>query len=470
VRIFLVRVGIDQAFGGWNAPIDPESNEFVYVPIPEAAGTQFQPGMRESYGAFRNALRAFAAARSNLAPGTCETPGELGARCPHLDPDFAHLTYGDNGARRGKGMSELGLRDGIAFYAGLRPVRAWPQRLVYALIGFYRVDEVLRVAAVPRNRWTENAHTRRLDHSADDIVVRALPGESGRLRRALPIGEYRNGAYRVTDALLRAWDGLSCHDGFIQRSAVPPEFVAPERFMRWFEAQSPALLQANNPPTDGAIASSAARVSTSTVAADGEAPVVLVHLRQPRRTDPAESRTDPLYEFGSFGLTGCHGCNLLHDQRAEGARLGFVQPGPGEMRLVLLTPRVRVIDHGVRREATWSATEKPLRFEDGVVLIDQGGNSAVRGMRALLEHVARDSWVAKFSSKFRSRTRPLPPALARAVVAAWNGCVSTSGDPATQYWETMPEPPPRKDSNRRSTRQRLLDGARGSRPSTRRCR
>ena len=32
-------------------------------------------------------------------------------------------------------------------------------------------------------------------------------------------------------------------------------------------------------------------------------PVILVHLRQPRSV-LGESRTDPLYEFGSFGLTG----------------------------------------------------------------------------------------------------------------------------------------------------------------------
>jgi hypothetical protein len=30
-----VRVRIDQAFGGWNAPVDPDTHEFVYVPIPD---------------------------------------------------------------------------------------------------------------------------------------------------------------------------------------------------------------------------------------------------------------------------------------------------------------------------------------------------------------------------------------------------------------------------------------------------
>ena len=36
MRGYLIRIGVDQAFGGWNAPMDPETNEFVYVPIPES--------------------------------------------------------------------------------------------------------------------------------------------------------------------------------------------------------------------------------------------------------------------------------------------------------------------------------------------------------------------------------------------------------------------------------------------------
>jgi hypothetical protein len=34
MRAYLVRIGVDQAFGGWNAPMNPETREFVYVPIP----------------------------------------------------------------------------------------------------------------------------------------------------------------------------------------------------------------------------------------------------------------------------------------------------------------------------------------------------------------------------------------------------------------------------------------------------
>lgn len=43
-------VGIDQAFGKWNASIDAETGAFVYVPIPEKSGTAFQPEMATDYG------------------------------------------------------------------------------------------------------------------------------------------------------------------------------------------------------------------------------------------------------------------------------------------------------------------------------------------------------------------------------------------------------------------------------------
>ena len=48
VNGLLVRVGIDQASGGRNAPVDERTNEFVYVPIPE-----------NRYGLRRNLARRY---------------------------------------------------------------------------------------------------------------------------------------------------------------------------------------------------------------------------------------------------------------------------------------------------------------------------------------------------------------------------------------------------------------------------
>lgn len=246
MRATLVRVGVDQTAGGWNAPVDPASGAFVYVPIPDDG--PFHAGMRRPYRELQAPLDAFAAARGRAGDDALALPPALARRAMHLDPDFEHLTYGDNGDRRGRGVSELARGDVVAFFAGLRPLgAAGPGTLCYGLIGLYRVAEVLRVPAIARDRWRENAHTRRRRHHPGDVVVRAEPGASGRLRRALPIGELRAGAYRVTRPLLAAWGGLSCRDGYLQRSAVPPMIGDPRRFLAWFDAQRPDLVAANNP-------------------------------------------------------------------------------------------------------------------------------------------------------------------------------------------------------------------------------
>lgn len=107
-------------------------------------------------------------------------------------------------------------------------------------------DEVVLPATIPADRHRENAHTRKLKIGAPDIVVRAKPGLSGRLMRCVPIGEWRNGAYRVTNHFLEEWGGLSVKDGFIQRSVRPPSFLDAKRFYRWFLKQDVDLLQRNN--------------------------------------------------------------------------------------------------------------------------------------------------------------------------------------------------------------------------------
>src|SRR5438132_9596552 len=79
MRGILVRVGIDQAFGGWNAPVDPVSLEFAYVPIPD--GPQ-RPGLETTYSAIMPALARF---------DRISLPAALKDRATHLDPDFERL-------------------------------------------------------------------------------------------------------------------------------------------------------------------------------------------------------------------------------------------------------------------------------------------------------------------------------------------------------------------------------------------
>lgn len=244
MRAYLVRVGVDQAFGGWNAPVDPRTNEFVYVPIPE--GTAQRRRLATPYDLVRAALARFAEAHPDAPPRAVRLPAELAGGNMHLDPDFEALTYGDT-ERRGRGLTELGTGDLVVFYAGLRPISPCAHTLVYALVGLYRVAEVVRLETVPAARWQENAHTRRSEHRPTDVIVRADPRASGRLRACVPVGEFRDRAYRLERDVLEAWGGLSCRDGYLQRSAVLPRILDPRRFLVWFEQRSPQLVSANNP-------------------------------------------------------------------------------------------------------------------------------------------------------------------------------------------------------------------------------
>lgn len=231
----LVRVAADQSEGGgyWNGPVDSGSGRFVYVAIPESSLSH--PNLNKPYAGVSPALASFG---SSL-------PAHLAKQDMHLDPDFKHLTYGDGRERAKQIRSKLTAGDLIVFYGGLRDVHPSP-RLVYAIIGLYVVDDIVSATSVPRSRWDENAHTRLTSLGADDIVVRASPRVSGRLERCLPIGEYRERAYRVSPGLLTAWGGLSVNNGYLQRSARLPEFSDANKFYKWFQRQGVSLIPRNN--------------------------------------------------------------------------------------------------------------------------------------------------------------------------------------------------------------------------------
>jgi hypothetical protein len=189
--------------------------------------------------------------------------------------------------------------------------------------------------------------------------------------------------------------------------------------------------------------------------------VIIVMLRQPRSDD--DPRKDPFFEFGSFGLTGCHASNLLHDEAADGARLAFAQGGPLGFRLVTLTPPVKVQAWAERREARWKPGAMPLAYAASPLLIDNAGNSDVAALPRLISGVQRETPVAQFASAFRSRKRALDPAVARQVLAAWNRATKRS-QRAKAYWEALPFKPATIDLDRGATYDLFLrKGARGRR-------
>lgn len=231
----LVRVGIDQTrgTGDWNGPVNPQSNEFVYVAINEAF--EVHPGME----------RPFVDLVTSLSVLGVDLPGSLKSAHMHLDPDFEFLTYGDV-RERAKQVSRMERGDLVVFYAGLRGIHNEP-RLIYAIIGILVIDGIGLRSDVPMKHYRRNAHTRRLKGTANpEIVITGKPGLSGRLKTCIPIGSYRNRAYRVKPDLLRAWGGLSVKDGYLQRSARLPKFTDALQFYRWFKSMKRPLLARNN--------------------------------------------------------------------------------------------------------------------------------------------------------------------------------------------------------------------------------
>jgi Nucleotide modification associated domain 3 len=235
----LVRIGADQGEGGgwWNAPADSTTREFAYVPIPETS--PIRRGFAKPYNLMLNAVQRFGVA----------LPDRWAKSNMHLDPDFDYLTYGDIGepGHRGAQIKDKLCRgDLLVFYGSFADVNPNP-RLVYAIIGLYVIDSVIPAVSIPKSHWDENAHTRRvLARTALDIVVRAKPKVSGRLKTYVPIGEYRNRAYRVKRELLDAWGDLTVRDGFLQRSARLPAFRDAARLYEWFLSHNPPFLRKNN--------------------------------------------------------------------------------------------------------------------------------------------------------------------------------------------------------------------------------
>jgi hypothetical protein len=134
MNALLVRIGVDQTYGRWNAPVDAEGR-FVYVPIPEKPNTAFHPGLESRYPEVLSPLQRFCEAHRRDLNRDLRFPQELLKCAMHLDPDVEHLTYGDVGGRRGAGM--VNMRDGdlLVFYGGMRPIHRCRHKLIYALMG-----------------------------------------------------------------------------------------------------------------------------------------------------------------------------------------------------------------------------------------------------------------------------------------------------------------------------------------------
>jgi hypothetical protein len=192
-----------------------------------------------------------------------------------------------------------------------------------------------------------------------------------------------------------------------------------------------------------------------------EPKVIVVILRRPNHGNPEEMRSDPFWEFGSFGCTGCHTRNLMNPLKIDslnGVRLAFAQGGPGGFKLVLLTESIRIILHGGIAEAKWSRKNKPLKYNQAPLLVRNDGRSDFPLLRHSIASANCYSWEAKFSSKFRSRRMPLDTSIAAEIVRVFDQQVASDNPDLfiSTYIDALPYPPPKIDHNRRQTYNSLL--------------
>ena len=187
--------------------------------------------------------------------------------------------------------------------------------------------------------------------------------------------------------------------------------------------------------------------------------VIVVHLRTPRLHDPNDSRRDPFWEFGSFGLTGCHSRNLMHPKRANelnGVRLAFMQGGQESMRIVYLSPPVKVTLHKNVVEVRWEPS-MPFSFVSAPLVVNNRGETMFPKLKQTASTVDRDTWARRFSSMYRSRRAYLPDAVAREVIRKFDAAYSeVNGSLARNYEQALPFLPSLVDTERLRTYQGLL--------------
>ena len=164
-----------------------------------------------------------------------------------------------------------------------------------------------------------------------------------------------------------------------------------------------------------------------------------VYLRQPARKD--DRRCDPFWEFGSFGLTGCHRANLMHPTRSPlqtGDQLVFLQGGHGEIRVVGLTPPINVQRGGHLLKVRWDRSYKPQPYHSAPVLIDNEGSSNFDAVRKLLAGVKCSTYCGRAASKLRSRSKPIEdPEL---ISQIWNWFDQPQLSVASNYLEVIRSP------------------------------
>ena len=442
MRIIFSRKGFDSSSGGRPSPI--RGGRPVSLPIPASRNS------RTTYGDLGLGELVHAVTKGKYGPN---------ALC-HADPFFAdgQCAFGQTGSAQGH-LANNGVGRGDVFlFFGLFADEFTGERH-HRIFGHMMVDDVIALgvdpdpARVPRFAPDHPHFIGARDRNNTLYLGRgrtaALASPDLRLTQADgPLGTW------IVPAWLEAY-GLTYHreswrwpaPGTLLSAARGQEFICDIGD----DAAARAWL--------AGIVAEIERPGGAPTVADQ---VIVAMLRQPRRDDPTEQRNDPFWEFGSFGITGCHGSNLLNPRKAhelEGKRIAFAQGGPQGIKLVYLTPPVSVRHHASRVELIWSPAAMPLAYETAPTLIDNMGGSDIPALLDMIDNVARTTPVGQFSSRFRSRREPVPAEVGAQLLAAFRNAEHDGRARARRYIDCLPYPPPRIDHDRRRTYRDLLRSA-----------
>ena len=124
--------------------------------------------------------------------------------------------------------------NGTGVRIALEWVSGMPRNTQYCLFGIFHIGRKTFVKDLTADERSRCAHGRRVG-AENDLVIWADNSSSGRFEKAIPIGFYRKGAYRVREDLLDFWEGLKVKEGYIHRSVRPPHFEKADKFLDWLD-------------------------------------------------------------------------------------------------------------------------------------------------------------------------------------------------------------------------------------------
>lgn len=454
MRIIFSRKGFDSSSGGRPSPI--RGGRPISLPIPASRNS------RTTYG--------------DLGLGELVqsvTKGKYGsdALC-HADPYFAdgQCAFGQTGSAQGH-LAKNGVDRGDVFlFFGLF-TEEYTRERHHRIFGYMVVDEVIALGSDPDPR---NAPHFAPDHphfiGARDRNNTLYLGPGTTCAIASPDLRLTQAGGPLGTWTIPGWleeYGLTYHRES-WRWPTPGTLLSVARGQEFISDIG------DDPSAKAWLDEISAELEGGGHAENADDEVIIAMLRQPRLNDPTEQRNDPFWELGSFGVTGCHGSNLLNPRKAhelDGKRIAFAQGGPDGIKLVYVTPAVSVRYHADCVELNWSPAAMPLTYDSAPTLIDNTGFSDFPALLDLIGNAARTTPVGQFSSKFRSRREPVPSNLGRQLLSVFQNAERDGRAHATHYIDCLPYPPPRIDRDRRQTYRELIRFAGGMQsPATRKAR